>query len=427
MWSKAIFSVFTIAGLVADVLAGPTKKIVNADAPNRVPDQYMVVFKKGTTESAIARHHAKMTSFQEKRDLETRGHRRHGRGKKSSFRFKGLCGYVANYTRESVTAAANSQEVDYIEQDVNIKLSSVEWSSPWGLDRLSHSNYQIQADILGTGYTYQYDGTTNGKGVTVYVIDTGILTTHNEFKNPDGTSRASWGTNTIDSVNTDGNGHGTHCAGIVGGNTWGVVKAAKVVAVKVLDSSGSGTWTSVLNGMNWVAANAKPNLSVVSMSLGGSYSPTVNSAINTLWNAGVISAVAAGNEGVDAAGDSPASAPQAITVGAIDNTNLIPSWSNFGSVVDLYAPGVEVQSSFIGSNSATAILSGTSMATPHVAGVAAYYISTHGGSAGLSPQSTTNSLINNALTRILRGSLAQLRNSNNRILFNGCSSACASL
>ncbi|KAK6537210.1 hypothetical protein TWF694_011407 [Orbilia ellipsospora] len=426
MWSKAILSIVTIAGLVADVVAGPYKKIYNSDAPNKVKDQYMIVFKKGTTDDAVARHHAKMTSFQEKRDLETRGGRHSGRGKRNSFKFKDFRGYVANYTKESVAEAANSPDVDYVEQDVTVKLSGVEWSSPWGLDRISHTNYQIQADILGTGYTYQYNSQTAGKGITVYVIDTGVLTTHSEFQTPSG-SRATWGTNTIDSDNSDGNGHGTHCAGIVGGSTYGVAKQAKIVAVKVLDADGSGTWTSVLNGMYWVAQNARPNLSVVSMSLGGSYSPTVNSAITTLWNAGIISAVAAGNEGVDAANDSPASAPQAITVGAIDNTNIMPSWSNYGSFVDLYAPGVEIISSFIGSNSATAILSGTSMATPHVAGILSYYMSTLGGTNGLTPQSSTNALISNAITNKLRGTIAQLKTSMNRLAFNGCSSACASL
>jgi subtilisin family serine protease len=195
--------------------------------------------------------------------------------------------------------------------------------------------------------------------------------------------RAIWGNNFISgSPDTDENGHGTHCSGTIAGSTYGVSKAATLVAVKVLDASGSGTNSGVISGIQWVATNAASlglsSKSVLSMSLGGSYSAAVNSAVASTVSSGVTVVVAAGNDNANAANYSPASAASAITVGAISSTDARASFSNYGSVLDVFAPGVNVLSSWIGSTTATNTISGTSMATPHVAGLAAYLIALEG-------------------------------------------------
>jgi hypothetical protein len=173
----------------------------------------------------------------------------------------------------------------------------------------------------------------------------------------------------------DCNGHGTHCAGTVGSKDYGVCKHCRLIAVKVLDCGGSGSWSSVINGINWVINQTQSTgiPSVVSMSLGGGYSAIVNNAVANAVSAGIVTVVAAGNENSDACGRSPASTPSAITVGAISKTNTRSSYSNFGSCLDIYAPGDDIVSTWIGSNTALNTISGTSMATPHVAGVAAVY------------------------------------------------------
>jgi len=195
--------------------------------------------------------------------------------------------------------------------------------------------------------------------------------------------RAIWGANFVSgSANTDENGHGTHCAGTVGGSTYGVSKQATLVAVKVLNAAGSGSNSGVISGIQWVATNAQSlgltSRSILSMSLGGSYSAALNSAVASTVSAGVTVVVAAGNNNKNAADYSPASAPNAITVGATSSTDARASFSNYGSLLDVFAPGVSVLSSWIGSTSATATISGTSMACPHVAGLAAYLIALEG-------------------------------------------------
>jgi len=203
------------------------------------------------------------------------------------------------------------------------------------------------------------------------VVDTGIRTTHSEFG-----GRATWGTNTINTVDTDENGHGSHVSGTIGGMTFGIAKSVSLVAVKVLDADGAGTNSNTLQGLQFVhddvVAKGLAGKAIINMSLGGPKSTALNSAIAGLTQAGVTCVVAAGNENQDALNDSPASAPSAITVGAITATDAKASFSNFGSAVDIFAPGVNVLSVGITSDSATETLSGTSMASPHVAGMAAY-------------------------------------------------------
>ena len=237
--------------------------------------------------------------------------------------------------------------------------------APWGIARLSHRS---------PGSTsYVYDSSA-GAGTCAYVIDTGIYTAHSQFG-----GRATWLANYAgDGSNTDGNGHGTHVAGTIGGSTYGVAKQTKLYAVKVLDASGSGTNSGVIAGMNYVATDAQtrscPNGTVANMSLGGGSSSTVNSAARALVSSGVFLAVAAGNDNANAANYSPASESTVCTVGATTSTDARSSFSNYGAVVDIFAPGTSILSAWIGSTSATNTISGTSMATPHIAGLGAYLL-----------------------------------------------------
>jgi subtilisin family serine protease len=276
---------------------------------------------------------------------------------------------------------ANAQQVEYVEQDAVVKANLGEIdtldkrayvtqsSSTWGLSRISHKNLQS-----GTA-SYTYDSTA-GAGTCVYIVDTGIYTAHPEFE-----GRATFLSNFAgDGKNSDGNGHGTHCAGTIGSKTYGVAKKASLYAVKVLDSSGSGSNSGVIAGINFVANDAKtrncPNGAVGSMSLGGTKSTAVNSAAANAVSQGVFFAVAAGNEGADASNSSPASEASVYTVGATDSSDRAASFSNYGSVVDIHAPGVAILSTWL--NGGTNSISGTSMATPHVAGLAAYILSLEG-------------------------------------------------
>jgi len=244
----------------------------------------------------------------------------------------------------------------------------------WGLVRTS----QRQLNLDGR---YFYGDDQTGDGVTAYVIDTGILTTHVDFTSGT-TSRAKWGTNTVDRVDQDQNGHGTHCAGTIGGNTYGMAKDVHLIAVKVLNAGGSGTWAGVVSGIDWSWEQGRtdntPSLS--SMSLGGGKTQSVNDAVDaaaTDPQFPLISVVAAGNNNGNQDNFSPASAPQALSIAASDNTDRKASFSNWGPGVLCYAPGVSVTSAWIGSNTATNTISGTSMACPHVSGMVAKYLQSH--------------------------------------------------
>lgn len=242
-------------------------------------------------------------------------------------------------------------------------------SSTWGLGRISHRE-------KGTK-DYLYDSSA-GEDTYIYVIDTGIYTEHSEF---DG--RATLGKSFISgSEGEDDQGHGTHCSGTAAGTTYGVAKKANLIGVKVLGADGSGTNTGVLQGIQWAVDDATEkghiNRTVISMSLGGPFSQNTNDAIESAVQAGAFVAVAAGNEGEDASNSSPASAPQACTVGAVNKSDLKSDFSNFGEVLDVFAPGEQITSSWIGSSTATKTIDGTSMACPHVAGLAAYLIALEG-------------------------------------------------
>ena len=272
-----------------------------------------------------------------------------------------LKGMTLDLPDVAVAALRADPSVLTVEQDQTFSISTTQTGATWGIDRVDQRTLP-----LSTTYVYNADGT----GVTVYIIDTGINLGHTEF-----TGRASTGYDAVTAggTATDCNGHGTHVAGTVGGTTYGVAKNVKLVAVRVLDCSGSGSTSGVIAGIDWVTAN-KRLPAAANMSLGGGVSATLNTAVRNSVAAGVVYAVAAGNDGGDACLHSPAAEPTAITVGATDINDGFASFSNRGSCVDINAPGVNITSSWYNTTTATNTISGTSMATPHVAGVAALYL-----------------------------------------------------
>ncbi len=261
---------------------------------------------------------------------------------------------------------------------------------PWGLDRIDQRNLPLNSQ-------YNYNNT--GSGVRVYIIDTGINITHNEFQ-----GRASYGVDLFDGSlpANDCNGHGTHVAGTVGGRTYGVAKGVQLIAVRVFGCSGGTPSSTVIAAVNWVTNQKRANPSVpmvANMSLGGSFYAPTNSAVQASIAAGVSYAVSAGNDyGLSACAKSPASTPQALTVAATDSNDIRAGFSNIGNCVDLFAPGVSVLSAWYTSNTAAAYLNGTSMATPHVAGAAALYLQSN---AGATPAQVANAIVSNATTNVV--------------------------
>ena len=258
-------------------------------------------------------------------------------------------------------------------------LSETETAAPWGLARISHRD----ALTFSTYDKYLYSQTA-GAGVDVYVIDTGTYTAHTDFE-----GRASWGATIPEGdQDVDGNGHGTHCSGTIAGAKYGVAKKAHVYAVKVLRSNGTGTMSDVIKGVEWAAtqhvkkaADASKGKvkgfkgSVANMSLGGGKSPGLDRMVNAAVEAGMHFAVAAGNDNADSCNSSPASAQKAVTVGASTLTDERAYFSNFGTCNDIFAPGLNILSTWIGGPVATNVISGTSMASPHIAGLLAYLLS----------------------------------------------------
>lgn len=271
--------------------------------------------------------------------------------------------YSAKLEKDILEQVKAMKEVEYVENDAEVKISASQANAPWGLARVSS-----RAKLPAAGpYSYTYTG--DGAGVSVYVVDTGIKVDHPEFE-----GRARFGAKFAGKNNEDENGHGTHCAGTVGSKSYGVSKKVSLVAVKVLDGAGSGSLSGVIAGIDWATGDKKGTKgNVISMSLGGGKSQPLNDAADAAHKKGFVVVVAAGNENQDACKVSPASTPSAITVAAMDVKDARASFSNFGTCVDVFAPGVNVLSTW--NNGATNTISGTSMATPHVAGLAAYYLS----------------------------------------------------
>lgn len=273
-------------------------------------------------------------------------------------------GFAAKLSEKVLDAVLNLPAVEYVEEDGVARTQAVE---SWGLDRIDQANLPLDQS---------YDSTkrgTNGAGYNVYVIDTGIRPSHDDFG---GRAATAWSAMSL--RKDDCNGHGTHCAGTVAGTEYGVAKGVNVYGVKVLNCFGSGSWSDVIAGVDWVRTNGtRP--AVASMSLGGGYTASLNEAVGNLVDGGVQTAVAAGNDNSDACSYSPASEPKAMTVGATTRLDARSSFSNFGDCVDVFAPGSSITSAWHNSDTAQNTISGTSMACPHVAGALAIYGVLNGG------------------------------------------------
>lgn len=295
-----------------------------------------------------------------------------------------LNGFAAPLSARQVAALRADPDVVMVEPDGVATIVATQVNPPsWGLDRIDQRNLPLNN---------QYTFNTTAANVHAYIIDTGIDAGHTEFE-----GRADQVVNTVGGPNRDCNGHGTHVAGTVGAESYGVAKDVRLYGVKVLNCSGSGSWSSVIAGMDWVAANhAKP--AVANLSLGGGFNSSVNNALNNLANRGVFVVSAAGNSNADSCNFSPASASNSTTVMASSSSDARASFSNFGTCAHLYAPGVAITSTR--PRNGTATFNGTSMAAPHVAGVAAMYKATFG-DAGFNTIRTW--LINNSTTGVIAG------------------------
>ncbi len=288
---------------------------------------------------------------------------------------KVINGFVVVGSKAAITNLSKSSHVEYIEQDGIVTKQATQNNPVWNLDRIDQRGKSLNSK-------YSYDRT--GVGVTAYVVDTGIRASHNDLR-----GRVANGWDAINRRNhngTDCEGHGTHVAGTIGGTTYGVAKQVNLVPVRVLDCNGDGKWSDFAAGLDWIVNNGvRP--AVINASLGGGGSRTADDAIRRAFQAGFTVVVAAGNENTDACSRSPARVKEALTIGATDSNDKRASFSNYGQCVDVWAPGVNVKSTYRFSDSSTRTLNGTSMASPHVAGVAALYLQ---GAKNASPSSVIN-------------------------------------
>lgn len=346
--------------------------IRNASAPGALPDRYIVTLDGGTSASLAARSQVRTTA---ERLTDSYG------GTVRQVYSAALRGFSVRATEEQAEKLAAAPGVKYVEADGTMRVSGTQPNPPsWGIDRVDGS--------LNRSYSYPNEGS----GVTAYIVDTGVDMTH-----PDFTGRARSGYDFIDNDTnaSDCQGHGTHVAGTVGSRSYGVAKNVDLVAVRVLNCQGSGQWSQVIGGIDWVARNAD-GPSVANMSLGGGASSSVDQAVQGAIDSGVTFAVAAGNDSRNACNTSPARVPAAITLGSTDRGDGRSYFSNYGRCLDLFAPGGSITSTRNGGGSTT--MSGTSMATPHAAGAAALYLSAH---RGASPGQVRDALVNNAQSGVV--------------------------
>ena len=306
------------------------------------------------------------------------------RGKLKHVYKHAINGFSVEMSEADAEAMAQDYRVLFVEEDGVVTTDATQSNPPWGLDRIDQRNRPLSA-------TYTYNWT--GSGVRVYVIDTGILTGHTQFG-----GRASNVYDVNGGNGQDCNGHGTHVSGTIGGSTYGVAKGVMLRGVKVFQCGSTTSTSNIIAGVNWVTAN-RILPAVANMSVGGPASSSMDTAVNNLINSGVTVAVAAGNSnGANACNYSPARVANAITVGSTTSTDARSSFSNIGTCLDLFAPGSSILSAWYTSTTATATLSGTSMASPHVAGVAALYKQAN---PSASPSTIRNAIVNNATTGVV--------------------------
>ncbi|WP_026424646.1 S8 family peptidase [Actinokineospora inagensis] len=379
-------AVAVVAGVAGTATAQQaTGTILSAQQP--VAGSYIVVFKDGKTAPEVTNGKAL--------DLA----RKHG-GSVGNTYTASLRGFAVRMNESAAKQLAADPSVAYVQQDGYAHVSDTQTNPTWGLDRIDQQNLPLDQK-----YTYP----NTASNVTAYILDTGIYKSHPEFE-----GRAKDGYDFIDNDSdaSDCQGHGTHVAGTVGSATYGVAKKVNLVAVRVLDCQGNGQYSQIISGIDWVAKNAKKP-AVANMSLGGGADSSVDNAVKSAIAAGVTFAVAAGNNGGDACQTSPARTPDAITVAASDNADKRSIWtagsqeSNWGTCVDIFGPGTNITSTKNGGG--TASMSGTSMATPHVTGSAALYLSAN---PSATPQQVRDALVNNATS----GKVTDTKGSPNKLL-----------
>ena len=374
--------ILVLVVLVATVaFAGDFKK-----NDKKIPNQYIVVFDDAVADDEILSLADELTL-------------RHG-GLKDHVYSKALKGFSVKMSEGQARKLADDERVAWVEEDGEMSIDTTQTGATWGLDRIDQRDRPLNGTFIYTR---------TGAGVKAYIIDTGIRKTHTQFG-----GRAIDGFDAVDGSlpAADCNGHGTHVSGTVGGSTYGVAKGVTLVAVRVLSCSGSGTTSGVVAGIDWVRGNhAAGQPAVANMSLGGGASSALDTAVNNCINDGVTFAIAAGNSNANACNSSPARVAAAITVGSTTSTDARSSFSNFGTCLDIFTPGSSITSAWSTSDTATNTISGTSMATPHVAGVSALYLQSN---PSASPSTVRNALVNNS-------SLNKISNagsgSPNRLLF----------
>ncbi|MDI1459454.1 S8 family serine peptidase [Catellatospora sp. KI3] len=368
----AALAVTGVTAVPAAAAAAPPEAPLLAVGGEAVPGSYIVVFKDGSKADAAALAE------------------RHGAAVRRSFA-AGLRGFSIQGSERAARRIAAEPSVAYVQPNLIHRISATQSPATWGIDRIDQRNLP-----LSNSYAYN----TTASSVRAYIIDTGIRFSHGEFG-----GRAVSGFDAVDGGSADdANGHGTHVAGTVGGATYVVAKEVTLVGVRVLDAEGSGTTEQVVAGIDWVTADHDPGEpAVANMSLGGSADTVLDNAVKASIADGVTYAIAAGNGilgifAANACNYSPARVPEAITVSATQGNDAKPSWANRGTCVDIFAPGVDITSSWFGGDTATNTISGTSMATPHVTGAAALYLQSN---PTATPAQVQQALIANATTGVV--------------------------